>query len=140
MEAFQSVVDHLPEMRRRVYDYIVSRGSFGATGDEVALHLGRRGTINGRTTELHKMGLIRPAGERPTRSGRKATVYVACQPGGSTPSDDTFVLVRMSKRQLETTAIVVDARSLMPMSSGEVKELAAFWRKQVTKRFSEFPW
>jgi len=75
-EAYDSIVDHLPAMRRRVYDFIKSTGSRGATGDDVAAHFGRFGTINGRTKELHRMGLITPIGERKTRSGRMATVYV----------------------------------------------------------------
>jgi len=80
LEAYQSVVDQLPEMRRRVYDYIVSRGLGGATSDEICAALGTHGNTHGRTTELRRLGLIKPVGERLTRSGRRAKVYLAIQP------------------------------------------------------------
>lgn len=75
-EAYQSVVDKLPEMRRRVYDAIQAAGERGATADEICERLSTHGNTHGRTTELERLGLIRAIGVRKTRSGRRATVYV----------------------------------------------------------------
>jgi hypothetical protein len=63
-----------------VLDYITSRGTFGATCDEAELALGlAHQTCSARFNQLRvELGKIRDSGERrPTRSGRKAAVYVA---------------------------------------------------------------
>ena len=67
-------------LRREVYACIKSRGSIGATDDEIQEALGMAGnTQRPRRRELESAGVIAalPGIKRETRSGRKAQVWVA---------------------------------------------------------------
>lgn len=77
-------------LRQIIYDFINSRGPLGATSQEVEIALGIVAqTVTPRVLELRKMGLICHSGEfRPTRSGRKAQVWVACPPEPSQEPQD----------------------------------------------------
>ena len=63
----------------KVYDYIVSRGDYGATDDEIAVSLElRHQTASPRRRGLVIMGAVYATEERrPTRSGQTATVWRA---------------------------------------------------------------
>lgn len=66
-------------LRLRLYDWLVARGAFGATDEEAQDALGMGpSTQRPRRVELVGLGLVYDGGgTRPTRSGRKATVWVA---------------------------------------------------------------
>ena len=66
-------------LRRRVYDFILSRRELGATDGETQTALDMRGsTQRPRRKELQEAGLIRDSGTiRPTASGRASVVWVA---------------------------------------------------------------
>ena len=70
---------HAPTLRQKVYDYIVSRGDYGATDDEIAVSLElRHQTASPRRRGLVIMGAVYATEERrPTRSGQTATVWRA---------------------------------------------------------------
>ncbi len=79
--AYLSIVDKLPEVRAKIYQYIRSQGRYGATSEEICDGLGwENGGTHGRTTELARLGLIEAVGARPNRSGRQATVWAAIEP------------------------------------------------------------
>ncbi|RUL88171.1 hypothetical protein [Tautonia sociabilis] len=80
------------QIRGYIYDYIISRGALGATSQEVEIALGIVAqTVTPRVLELRKMGMVCPSGEfRPTRSGRKAQVWVACPPEHSPKPQDSL--------------------------------------------------
>jgi hypothetical protein len=75
--AAHSVATIANTVRGRVLGFIRDRGEQGATDDEVeeALDL-RHQTASARRRELYLLGEIRPIGERHTRSGRRAKVWV----------------------------------------------------------------
>jgi predicted transcriptional regulator len=63
-------------MRDKIYHYISSQ-RYGATADEIENGLNStRSSVSARLTELRRDGLIIAVGERPTRSGRAAMVYM----------------------------------------------------------------
>jgi len=66
-------------LRERIYDYIVDRGRYGATRDEIEADLKLRGnTVRPRCRELEEVGrVLKTPNRRKTRSGRDAVVYVA---------------------------------------------------------------
>ena len=65
-------------LRRRVFDFIASRGSLGATDHEIQNSLAIAGdTERPRRDELQKANLVRDSGHRrATSSGRSAVVWV----------------------------------------------------------------
>lgn len=67
------------ELRRRVYAYIRSKGSYGATDQEIQMGLSLdSNTARPRRWELCREGKIRRSGQtRKTVSGREADVWVA---------------------------------------------------------------
>lgn len=72
--------DHLGRLARRVYDeifYTVANGGTGLTCDQVEQIVGgSHQTVSARVNELRDKGYILDSGaRRPTRSGRKATVW-----------------------------------------------------------------
>ncbi len=101
-EAAESMKQHAPTLRHRVYFYILERGAHGATDSEVeaALDL-KHQTASARRRELEIMGAVyRSNIKRLTSSGRRAGVYVAIEgvdinkkPGPKTPA-----VKRRSKR------------------------------------------
>jgi hypothetical protein len=77
-EAYLSVKEHAGALRLLVVRYVYRQNDHGATCDEIerALQLPHQ-TVSARVTEAKARGEIIPNGERrPTRSGRKAAVYV----------------------------------------------------------------
>jgi len=76
--AARSMKDVTGELRRAVARFIVERGRYGATDDEVEVDLGmRHQTASARRWELAQKDFIKKSGEkRLTRSGRKAAVWV----------------------------------------------------------------
>jgi hypothetical protein len=64
--------------RAAVLDYLLSRGIEGATADEIEQATSYSGnTIRPRLVELKRIGSIEKSdATRPTRSGRKAAVWV----------------------------------------------------------------
>lgn len=79
-QAAEAVAPMLRDRQQRVLDAIRSRGSAGATADEVleALGLWNPNHVAPRVTELAALGLIERTGERRrTRSGCLADVWRA---------------------------------------------------------------
>jgi hypothetical protein len=76
--AAESMKPHARTIRQRVYEYILSRGGFGCTDEEVIAALGvSPSTARPRRGELVQMGAVKKTGDtRRTRSGRQAAVYV----------------------------------------------------------------
>ncbi len=77
--AADSVQPAASRLRQLVFDYIKARAD-GATDEEIylACDLGPN-TARPRRVELVSFGLVKDSGQvRPTLSGRKATVWVAC--------------------------------------------------------------
>ncbi len=70
-------------LRKKVLDFIASRGELGATDGEIQTALGMRGsTQRPRRKELQNAGLIQDSGTiRPSASGRAAVVWVATGEG-----------------------------------------------------------
>lgn len=66
-------------IRQRVVDAIADQGRRGATSDEIEAVTGMpHQTVSARFVEARRLGLIVATGEkRPTRSGRRAAVYVS---------------------------------------------------------------
>jgi hypothetical protein len=99
--AAAQIVPASGQIRGYIYDYITSRGPLGATSQEVETALGIVAqTVTPRVLELRKMGLVYPSGEfRPTRSGRKAQVWVTCSPEPSQkPSNGLLGIVADGRR------------------------------------------
>jgi hypothetical protein len=74
-----SVAETAPLQRSRVFEFIASKGEFGANRDEIAaaLELPTQ-SVSPRVVELIRLGMIRETDRRrPTRSGRAAVVLVA---------------------------------------------------------------
>lgn len=78
-EAYESIQDAMPYLQHQVLKAIRAAGLAGLTSDEVELRTGLpHQTASARVNELHHAGQIRRSGvKRPTRSGRRAWVYVA---------------------------------------------------------------
>lgn len=81
VEAAESMREAASQLRTKVLRFIVQCGVPGATCDEVEANLGmRHQTASARVNELMKARQIVDTGNRrPTRSGRKATVWRAVQ-------------------------------------------------------------
>lgn len=79
--AAESIRPHAPRQRDRVLASITARHSDGMTCDEVELALGlSHQTASARVHELAKAGaIVDSEARRPTRSGRKAAVYVVAK-------------------------------------------------------------
>lgn len=78
-EANDSIADIKPTLRKRVVEYVRSRGTDGATSDEIEIALDmRHQTASARITEAKQLGLLTKTDQRrPTRSGHSAAVLVA---------------------------------------------------------------
>lgn len=77
-QAARSVYHQLEGIRADVFDLIVSRGTEGATGEEIAETLNILPyTAKPRCTELKDAGYIFAAGLRRNSNGRNETVWVA---------------------------------------------------------------
>jgi hypothetical protein len=76
--AAKAVASSALALRRRVFDFIESRGSLGATDHEIQTALAIAGdTERPRRDELQKAGLVRDSGQRRTApSGRSVIVWV----------------------------------------------------------------
>ena len=76
-EAAESMTEVAPNLRERVYRAIKSSPA-GLTAEEACTLTGIKGdTLRPRIVELVGQNRIRVAGKRPTKSGRKADVWVA---------------------------------------------------------------
>jgi len=79
--AARQIEDYSPTLRHRVYQYVLSKGEYGATDDEICTDLQithRTGTARRRELELID-AVYKTDQRRQTRSGRTAGVYVAAQ-------------------------------------------------------------
>ena len=84
--AAESMKPHTPTLRHRVYQYILSRGDYGATDAEIERATGlKHQTASARRHELqNRYGAVirHPSGKkRRTGSGRLAGVYIAVEGG-----------------------------------------------------------
>jgi hypothetical protein len=80
MAAFESTPEsERAAMRERVFRFILARGEYGATADEIAVAFASfHNTVAPRLSELKQEGRIVPSKEtRPTRLGRQARVQKA---------------------------------------------------------------
>lgn len=76
--AFETIIDHLTDAQRRIFQRIEISGTYGRTLDEMCVAIGENpNAISGRITELRIMGKIEKRGTRKTRSGCSAAVWVA---------------------------------------------------------------
>lgn len=63
---------------RQVFEYIEKQGVLGATDDEIEAVLGlSHQSVSARRRDLVVSGRVESAGQRATRSGRPAKVWVA---------------------------------------------------------------
>ena len=78
-EAARLIEPKAGALRLRILGEIQVRGSFGATCDELEQAFGMsHQTVSARCRELNMTGKTKDSGQRrPTRSGRKAIVWVA---------------------------------------------------------------
>ena len=74
-------------LRSKVASMLRLRGLFGSTDDELEVSLGlRHQTVSARRRELGLLGKAKDSGvKRVTRSGRKATVWIACEQAPQEP-------------------------------------------------------
>ncbi len=91
-DAAESIAPVVNELARGVYDFIKSRGPFGATDEEQQMNLGIPGnTQRPRRNRLEAAGLIRRSGDkRATASGRMAHVWVASDLISASSAKDSF--------------------------------------------------
>lgn len=77
--AAESMKPHVGSMRERVMERVRRAGVSGLTCDEAEVSLGlSHQTCSARFRELSKAGVVKDSGtRRPTRSGRKAVVYLS---------------------------------------------------------------
>lgn len=76
-QAHKSLADAKKALLKQILNFIVSRGTYGATCEEIECLLGiSHQTASARCAELKALGLIRVAGQRKTKSGRNAGVLV----------------------------------------------------------------
>ena len=77
IEAAELIKAGADTIRRKVFDVIINKGSFGATADEVADLLALSSfTVRPRVTELYKQNKIERKDKRKNASQRLAYVYV----------------------------------------------------------------
>ena len=74
--AAESMIDHAPSVRRRIWEFLLQQGGCGATDDEIEVALGlSHQPASARRNALVRDGGAAPANfRRPTRSGRLAQV------------------------------------------------------------------
>lgn len=73
-----AIEPHLGPLEARVMTYLEAMGQFGATDEQMQEWLMMSAnTQRPRRVALWRKGLIEPKGERRTRSGRRAQVWVA---------------------------------------------------------------
>ena len=79
LAAYESVKPYTPSIREIIYNWILERGEYGATRDEIFNHFGyRMNTVTPRVRELLDEGRIIETDKfRLTTAGRKARVLVA---------------------------------------------------------------
>lgn len=77
IDAAEAIVPLAGRLRRRVYEWLVSRGETGGTDEEIQDALDMpSSTERPRRVELVRAGLVIDSGRtRPTRSGRNAVVW-----------------------------------------------------------------
>lgn len=77
--AAAALAPKLGRLQRMAQDAIFDAGWLGLTADELAARLDMdRWSIQPRTTELKRIGLIRDSGQRrPNRTGKQAIVWTA---------------------------------------------------------------
>tara|TARA_Y100000034_G_C6891619_1_gene410285 strand:+ start:1276 stop:1596 length:321 start_codon:yes stop_codon:yes gene_type:complete len=82
LDALESVKPILGSLRAQVHAHIKACQSNGATDDEIEVALDlRHQTASARRRELVQLGFVVDSGvRRPTRSGRKAKVWVTTPP------------------------------------------------------------
>ena len=77
IEAAELIKAGADTIRRKVFNVIINKGSFGATADEVADLLALSSfTVRPRVTELYKQNKIERKDKRKNASQRLAYVYV----------------------------------------------------------------
>lgn len=75
IEAADALASRLGTLQKLTLDFIARRGAFGATSDECAAGLGiDRGSIQPRTSELSRKGLIIDSGLRRLNATRKRAI------------------------------------------------------------------
>lgn len=79
LQAAEKIKPSKAKLQIQVYEFIKSKGSFGATDEEAQLTLGMQGsTQRPRRIELQVAGKIVDSGRtRATMSGRSATIWIA---------------------------------------------------------------
>ena len=136
LEAAEAIADVAGRLRRRVYQYIVSCGASGTTDDgaEVALDM-RHTTYTARRGELVKQGLVADSGHKgTTRSGRRATLWVAVRAGNSQNLKEvselnkarTKLKGKVGKMSVEQCSKVLEAIEDWDLGSTQAK-LGAWW-------------
>jgi len=77
IEAAELIKAGADTIRKKVFDVVINKGSFGATADEVADLLALSSfTVRPRVTELYKQNKIERKDKRKNASQRLAYVYV----------------------------------------------------------------
>jgi len=77
-EAARMILPRSGTLRRKVYDFIVDQGYYGATDDGIRAHRSMIGnTERPRRVELVDESLIRDSGVRRVSQGRRRIVWVA---------------------------------------------------------------
>ena len=86
-EAAKSIEKKAPTLRQQVHEFLKKRGSLGATDYEAEQYLKlSHQTASARRRELVLKGLAKDSGARRlTGSGRKATVWIACEEAPQRP-------------------------------------------------------
>ena len=121
-KAAESMEAIAPTLRHKVYHYILSQGTRGATDDEVvqALGLAHR-TATARRRELEReCGVYRTEQRRPTTSGRTAGVYIAVE---------GFNVARRTGRPLKPPAHALSTKLTVYLTQEQDDKLARYARK-----------
>ncbi|MBX9815168.1 MAG: MarR family transcriptional regulator [Sphingomonas sp.] len=79
IEAANAIAPRLGHLQKAVLAAVVNAGPRGVTTNELADRLNiDRGSIQPRTSELRRLGLIRDGGaRRPNANGKRAIVWIA---------------------------------------------------------------
>lgn len=108
-EALESVRPHVAGLRARVLEHVRTQGERGSTCDEIEAALGlSHQTASARVHELARSGRLEPRGRRETRSGRRATVWAACEVSGSSTLGDSPA----DRRRAEIERLRAEVRAL----------------------------
>lgn len=81
-EAYEAILEKLPERRRAVADVILGSKDRGACLWDIALYLDWPiNCVSGRVTELAKAGIITDSGRRAVnpKTGRRAVLWIAAK-------------------------------------------------------------